>query len=253
MSESKSRKKINPFYAAFMGVVVLMIAALAIGNLGKVDASTSGAENGYVEYSKKFSDLTDNGKVEVEAVFWYGCPFCYVLEGAIDRWENTLDKKTAELFHVPAPLNQTWANHAAAYYVAQELGILEQSHHEVFSLVKESHGQALGSSREVAKFYSEMYGADYDKAVSLFKDKGIHNKIKYDYDRVRHYGLTSVPAIVINGQYVVSGQSAGSLENMIKISDKIVKKLAAGEKIEGSMLDGATKTSSASGTTTLSK
>jgi len=44
------------------------------------------------------------------------------------------------------------------------------------------------------------------------------------------YKIQGVPAMVVNGKYVVSGRSAGSYENMILIVEYLIKKEVAEKK-----------------------
>ena len=66
-------------------------------------------------------------KAEVVELFWYGCPHCFKLEPAVSEW---LSKKpdNIEFVRIPAVLGQHWEIGARAYYVAEELGVLEQTH-----------------------------------------------------------------------------------------------------------------------------
>ncbi|BBI65154.1 hypothetical protein HSBAA_64600 [Vreelandella sulfidaeris] len=47
------------------------------------------------------------------------------------------------------------------------------------------------------------------------------------HNRMREMKLMGVPALVIDGRYVVSPSSAGSLENMPKIADSLIEQVRA--------------------------
>jgi len=36
------------------------------------------------------------------------------------------------------------------------------------------------------------------------------------------YGITGVPSLVVNGKYLITGRTAGSFEDMIKVLDRLV-------------------------------
>ena len=38
----------------------------------------------------------------------------------------------------------------------------------------------------------------------------------------QRYKLTGVPAVIINGKYMVSGSTAGSFENVLKIINQLI-------------------------------
>lgn len=52
----------------------------------------------------------------------------------------------------------------------------------------------------------------------------VNTKIARSKDMVGRYGVNGVPAIVVEGKYLVTGSMAKSYENMIKIMDYLVEK-----------------------------
>ena len=78
------------------------------------------------------------GMIEVVELFWYGCPHCYRLE---DKGDLTLKKwlknkpDNVYFYKLPAQFNKHWEIHAAAYYTAQSLGVLDKVHMDIFKAV----------------------------------------------------------------------------------------------------------------------
>ncbi len=52
----------------------------------------------------------------------------------------------------------------------------------------------------------------------------IDTKIKQSYVMGQRYKITGVPAIIVNGKYMISGSTAGSFENVTKIMDMLIEK-----------------------------
>ena len=53
----------------------------------------------------------------------------------------------------------------------------------------------------------------------VYNSFGVNSRLQQDIARIKAYRITGVPALVIDGRYVVDGNSAGSLENMLKVAD----------------------------------
>ena len=48
----------------------------------------------------------------------------------------------------------------------------------------------------------------------------------------QRYKITGVPAIIVNGKYMVSGSTAGSFENVTKVIDLLIERERENIKIE---------------------
>jgi len=157
---------------------------------------------------------TDDGRIEIEAVFWYGCPFCYQLEPGVQAMKRSLPADV-EIFHVPAPLSPAWAVHARAHHIAKELGILDQVHQPMFDRLNETHGRGLTEMNQLAEFFAD-YGVDPEKTLAMADNERVMNALRADYERLSAYGLREVPALIVDGKYVVTARAAGGLREMVE-------------------------------------
>ena len=167
---------------------------------------------------------TKEHQIEVAEVFWYGCPHCYTLEGIVDAWKPSLSKDV-NFIRVPAFFGPNiWKNHAQLYYTVQSMGIVEKVHDAIFDEVQNKKNY-LKNSDDMAAFLKKRFGVDKAKFESSYSSIGIVHQLLKASSMVRGYGLTGVPAIVVDGQYVVEPGLAGSLENMTAITDYLVNKV----------------------------
>jgi thiol:disulfide interchange protein DsbA len=65
-------------------------------------------------------------KIEIIEFFWYGCPHCYTFEPVLKKWLETLPANV-EFIRQPAVFSSLWGKHAKAYFVAEALGVVDQT------------------------------------------------------------------------------------------------------------------------------
>jgi protein dithiol oxidoreductase (disulfide-forming) len=160
------------------------------------------------------------GKVQVVEMFWYGCPHCYHFDPILDGW---LEDKPAnvEFVRIPAIFNNPrWKLHAQAFYTAEVLEIMDKFHKPFFDAIQK-HNQRMASKEEIGKFFERL---DVDKKTfdDAFESFAVQAKVRRAADLSREYGIDGVPAIIINGKYLVDGPMAKSYERMTKIMNTLI-------------------------------
>lgn len=143
------------------------------------------------------------GKIEVREFFWYGCPHCFKLEPYMQTWLKALPKDV-NFVRSPAAMNKTWEQGARAYYVSEELGIRKKTHLPLFHAVQVENKQLFDQASQ-AKFFTK-FGVPEAKFNSLYNSFSVSSKIAKSNQLAQQYQLTGVPAVVVNGKYVVQGE-----------------------------------------------
>ena len=159
-------------------------------------------------------------KIEIIEFFWYGCPHCYSLEPSIQKWLKT-KPDNVQFIRQPAVFSSLWGKHAKAYFVAEALGVTEKVHADFFDAIQNKK-QKLTSEDQLAKFFVE-HGVDETEFRNTFNSFLIDAKLRQAKAMAPRYGITGVPAIIINGKYKTNGPLAKSHENMIKIMDQLIQ------------------------------
>jgi thiol:disulfide interchange protein DsbA len=162
-----------------------------------------------------------NGKIHVEEMFWYGCGHCFTLETHVNAWKANMPNDV-EFTRVPAMFGKSWVIHAQLYYIGEVLGITEKSHGDIFKAIH-INGKRLQRKSEQRDFFA-AYGVspeDFDKAYSSFTVK---SRMQQGDKRIRAYRVSGVPAVVVNGKYLVDAASAGGQRNMFKVIDHLIEK-----------------------------
>jgi thiol:disulfide interchange protein DsbA len=159
-------------------------------------------------------------KIEIIEFFWYGCPHCYAFEPLLEQWVKTLPKNV-EFIRQPAVFSEAWGKHAKAYYTAEALGIVDKVHNDFFDAIQNKK-EPLDTEASLAKFFADhgVKEADFHDAYNNF---GVDAKLRQAPIMASKYGITGVPAIIINGKYKTNGTVAGSHEKMIEVMNKLIK------------------------------
>lgn len=187
-------------------------------------AGNAMAQTGFVE-GKDYTaisppvDTGQPGKVVVTEMFWYGCPHCFRFEPYVERWQQGLaDDVVFE--QVPSSLNPRWTEHARAYYAFKIMGVLDKVHRAFFDAIHVKR-QRLTSLDTIAEFAAEQ-GLDEKLFRETYFSFPVETQVRKNVQTEKRYGHRGVPAVIVNGKYLVSASLAGSNERMIDIIDFLV-------------------------------
>ncbi len=183
-------------------------------------------EGGHYELLSEVQPVQTGDKIEVVEMFWYRCPHCYQLEPFITRWRQNIPDN-AEFVPVPAVLNEQWAFNARMYYTLAALGLDQQLHAEVFRAIHETR-LPLNTIEQFADWAVEN-GADRQTLIAAFNSFAVEAKVNFATVMSRKYGISGVPAIIVDGKYRTSVSLAGSHEKLLEVVDYLVS-LAAKQR-----------------------
>lgn len=159
-------------------------------------------------------------KIEVIEFFWYGCPHCYSFEPSLEAWVKKLPKNV-EFIRQPAVFSELWAKHAKAYFVAEALGVVDKVHADFFDAIQNKK-ESLETEDQLAKFFV-AHGVDEKQFRETYSSFLVDSKMRNAPVIAGRYGITGVPAVIINGKYKTNGPLAGSHERMLEVMDKLIK------------------------------
>ncbi len=159
-------------------------------------------------------------KIEVIEFFWYGCPHCYSFEPVLEKWVHNLPSNV-EFIRQPAAFSDLWAKHAKAFFTAEALGVVDKIHADFFEALQVKK-QNLETEDQLVKFFAEhgVKETDFHEAYNSFL---VDAKIRQAAATAARYGVTGVPAMIVNGKYKTTGPLAGSQEKMIDIVNQLIQ------------------------------
>lgn len=178
------------------------------------------ANEGYVEISP--AQPTETGdKIEVLEIFWYACPHCYDFEPHINKWLAS-KADDVEFRRMPGIFRKSWIPHAKAYYTAGKLDALDKIHSPLFDAIHREKKEIYDDG-SLEDFFEDQ-GIDKKSFTQVYESDEVDTKVKQAFVMGQRYKITGVPAVIVNGKYLVTGSTAGNFENMLKVVDTLVAK-----------------------------
>ena len=196
------------------------IAAALLGLALALPAA--GAEPGIEGLFQKLpapQPTSDPDRIEVVEVFWYGCPHCNSFQFFLEPWIEALPDHV-RFVRMPAVFSDVWELHARAYYIAAALGVLDEIHPRIFAAIHDE-GRPLETMAAVRGFFISqgVAASDFDRHANSFSVKsGLQRSVVMQ----GRYGLRGVPALIVNGRFLVSGSTAGSYPKVLEVTDALI-------------------------------
>ncbi len=165
--------------------------------------------------------LSKSDKIEVVEVFSYTCPHCAALDPHVERWASQ-QASDVDFLRLPIVWGGAQAglqrHHARTYYALVAGGWSTQIHPHLFQIIQ----QELIGDVSVERMQGVVARLGADEAEFLDEYFALSTRIKAQRAQrmTRDWLATSVPAIVINGKYLIfNTPSAGRL---FRIVDELV-------------------------------
>lgn len=166
--------------------------------------------------------LTKNSsKVEVVDLFWYGCSHCYTFKEKLELWQKN-QSDDVYFVGVPAVWQAEMRLHAKAYYSAKALNVFDKIHSAIFDAMN-LQNKKLKSESEIADIFI-THGIESKDFTKIFNSGTIEMAVDIAEKKQEKYRLRGTPEIVINGKYRISGRSAGSQSDMLKVASFLIEK-----------------------------
>jgi thiol:disulfide interchange protein DsbA len=176
----------------------------------------------YVEL-KPPQSVDSPGKVEVIEFFWYRCPHCYALEPDLEAWAKRLPADV-QFKRIPGVLNEDWAVDAKVFFALEAIGEVERLHRSLFNAIHQPNGGAIRLRGDAyAKWVADWLAAQkvdmkkYDAALNSFT---VASKLRRAAQMAGAYKLDGVPAIVVQGRYLVLAST--SQKAMLATTDSFI-------------------------------
>lgn len=160
-------------------------------------------------------------KIEVLEVFSYACPHCAHFQPYAEQLKKSLPPY-ATFGYMPAIFSAQWEPYARAFYTAQSLGVLDQTHQALFDALHRDH-LPMRTIDDLATFYAQ-HGVDRTRFLAESASFEVESKLTRAREIVTADGVDGTPTIVVNGKYRVTGASAGGYPQLIELVDWLVKK-----------------------------
>lgn len=149
--------------------------------------------NQYATIKLPAGQAAPTGPVELVEAFSYGCPHCAEFAPFMDKLRAQLPKDVT-VRYMPVVFNADWMPYAQAYYAAEQLGVLAQTHDAFFKAMLEHY--PLNSLQDMAAWYGR-HGADPQKFIAAATDARTTQQMAADQKTEIGWGVDSTPTLVV--------------------------------------------------------
>jgi thiol:disulfide interchange protein DsbA len=162
----------------------------------------------------------DKGKIQVTQFFSYKCPGCYSLDAAFTAWATKQPADVA-VRHVPVAFNPAWEPLAKTYYVLEELNVTARISPIIFNAVHKE-GKRLESQQEIANYLS-THGISANDFNAAYEGFNVNRRWAQAQSLRSAEQVNSIPAVVINGEYLTSLSMAHDSATLTKVMDHLIE------------------------------
>ena len=161
------------------------------------------------------------GKIEVIEFFWYGCPHCYNFEPVLGPWVKKMPKDT-QFRRIPAIFNDEWEQSARAYYALEAIGEGERLHQPLFDAIHQNTRLNVANEAALTEWLGKQ-GVDTKKFAAAYRSFSVEGKVNRAKQLTQAYKIEGVPAMAVNGKYVVITDNIKSFDRMVEVADYLVE------------------------------
>ena len=165
---------------------------------------------------------TPKGKIEVVEFFSYGCPHCNDFHPLISQWAAKLPKDVS-FRRVPVSFNRPeWARFSRIYFALDSIGELAKLDAAVFIAIHEQRVAFKNDDAVLAWVTSK--GVDGKKFAEAYNSFSMASRVQRADQEATAARIGGVPAVVVDGRYLVNNEAVSSFDQLLKLTDAIIEK-----------------------------
>ncbi|MCK9389876.1 MAG: thiol:disulfide interchange protein DsbA/DsbL, partial [Sulfuritalea sp.] len=154
--------------------------------------------------------------------FSYGCPHCSDFHPFVSQWVAKLPKDVS-FRRVPVSFNRPeWARLARIYYALEATGDLAKLDAAVFIAIHEQ--RVAFRTDEAAISWAASKGADGKKFGDALASFSMQSKVQRGDQEATAARISGVPALVVDGKFLVNNEAASNFEELLKLTDSVIAK-----------------------------
>lgn len=203
-------------------IAILLGAAIALSSAVAAPSPVAPEEGFDYQVLSSPQPTKAGGKVEVIEFFWYDCPHCNAMAPLIEPWAKR-HRNSIAFKRIPVARNEGAILQQRLYYALEALGRVEALHSWIFYAIHDEK-IPLKTIEQMADFLEEQ-GVGKKQFLKAINSDAVMKKVQRAQQLTAVYGVDSVPAIAVNGQYVTSATMiGGSQADALQVVDYLVAK-----------------------------
>ena len=196
----------------------LILATILVSALSIIAVPANSSPAGFQQVPEP-ATVPNPTRIQVIDFFWYGCPYCNLFEPQLESWLGS-KPDNVDFIRIPAVIRSGWSNHARAFYTAEALGVLDTLHSQLFAAIHEED-RDLNDMDELSRVFANQ-GIERARFEEAFNSAAVNRKVQEAGTLTRRYGIDSVPAIVVNGQYRTNPVLAGGASRVLDAVNDLI-------------------------------
>ena len=162
-------------------------------------------------------------KIEVVEFFSYACPHCSDLNPLVRKWAAKLPADVA-FRRVPVSFNSPFYQlMAKLFYTLDAIGEMERLDAAAFDAIHVK-GLKLIDEKSVQE-WAVSQGVDAKKFSDAFKSFSVDSNVKRADQLSRSAKIPGVPALVVDGRYLVVGKNVKNHDELLALTEKVIDKV----------------------------
>ncbi|GHU08757.1 hypothetical protein FACS1894158_18180 [Betaproteobacteria bacterium] len=163
----------------------------------------------------------DPGRIEVVEFFSYACPHCNDLNPLIMQWAGKLPRDVV-FKRVPVSFNPFYGLMAKLFYTLDTTGDQARLDAVLFDAIHQK-GLKLVDDKSITE-WAVSQGVDARRFSEVWNSFSVDSKVKRANQMARGHQIQGVPAIAVDGRYLVGGKS---LQELLASTERVIEKRRA--------------------------
>ena len=162
----------------------------------------------------------NKAKIVVTEIFSYQCPHCYSFSKPFEQWAKSLPEDVLVERKAVAIGHAAWEPMAQTYYALKAMKVLDSVDQQLFTAIHKDRIPLI-SQQGIADWLGKQNidVAQFDKAYNSF---GVVSQVKQAEKFAGQCKIPSIPALVINGQYLISLRDDGDYSDQLAIASELI-------------------------------
>lgn len=166
---------------------------------------------------------------DIKVFFSYPCFPCYEFNEILEEWRD-VDPLELEVMYVPATWSEELRHYAQVFYTAENLGVLEQAHQQLFEALHQE-GLVLEELPSLIRFFSSL-GISPQRFLSVFNSEATLSRVRETEQTNQEYMIRSAPALVVDCRYLITPNSEVGQREMLEVAQYLIDN----RQVEGNKL-----------------
>lgn len=190
-----------------------LVAGVCLFSLPAAAQPVAGRDFSVIEPAQPTNDPS---RIEVVEFFSFACPHCNDLNPLIHEWAGDLPRDV--LFtRVPVNFNPFYKLMAQFFFALDATGDLDRLDAAVFEAIHE-RGLKLINERSITE-WAVSQGVDARRFSEAWNSFSVNARIGRAEQMAKSHRIQAVPAIAVDGRYLVGGKS---LQELLDLTDQVI-------------------------------